>query len=52
LPFVWPRLVRVVGERAELRSVARRESSSPAGGSAKVHEVEQQKILDDAVTIA
>jgi 2-oxoglutarate dehydrogenase E1 component/2-oxoglutarate decarboxylase len=49
-PFVWPRLVRVVGDRAELRSVARKESSSPAGGSAKVHEVEQQHLLDEAIT--
>jgi 2-oxoglutarate dehydrogenase complex dehydrogenase (E1) component-like enzyme len=52
MPFVMTRLVRVVGERAELRFVARAESSSPASGSAKVHDAEQAHLLDDAITAA
>jgi multifunctional 2-oxoglutarate metabolism enzyme len=50
LPFVWPRLARLVGERATLRLVAREASPSPATGSAKVHDREQQQLLDDAIT--
>jgi multifunctional 2-oxoglutarate metabolism enzyme len=49
LPFVVPHLERVVGDRAALRFVARRESGSPASGSAKVHDVEQTKLLNDAI---
>jgi 2-oxoglutarate dehydrogenase E1 component len=47
--FVMPRLQRVVGDRAAVRSVARSSSPSPATGSAKVHDVEQAHLLDEAV---
>jgi 2-oxoglutarate dehydrogenase complex dehydrogenase (E1) component-like enzyme len=49
LSFVITRLQRVVGDRAALRWVARNESSSPASGSAKVHDVEQTHLLNEAI---
>jgi 2-oxoglutarate dehydrogenase complex dehydrogenase (E1) component-like enzyme len=52
LPFVLTRLQRIVGDRAELETVARFESSSPASGSAKVHDVEQAHLLEQAIGAA
>jgi 2-oxoglutarate dehydrogenase E1 component len=50
MPFVMTRLLRIVGDRAEVRFVAREESSSPASGSAKIHDAEQAQLLADAIT--
>jgi len=44
LPYVLPRLRRIMGDRA-VRSVKRSASASPATGSAKAHEVEQKTLL-------
>jgi multifunctional 2-oxoglutarate metabolism enzyme len=43
--FADPRLTRVLGDRAELRHVARESSASPATGSQTIHEREQQHLL-------
>ncbi len=44
LSFVFPKLERLSGERA-VRSIKRSPSGSPATGSAKAHELEQQTLL-------
>jgi 2-oxoglutarate dehydrogenase E1 component len=44
LAFILPRLKELAGNRP-VRSVRRKESASPATGSAKAHELEQQTIL-------
>jgi 2-oxoglutarate dehydrogenase E1 component len=49
--FVFPRLQRIVGDRAALYRVALPESPSPATGSQKVHDVEHTHLLDEAITI-
>jgi multifunctional 2-oxoglutarate metabolism enzyme len=46
--FVYPRLARILRERAELRHVAREASASPASGSATVHDREQGELLATA----
>ncbi|HEV2309677.1 MAG TPA: hypothetical protein VGU73_04090 [Acidimicrobiia bacterium] len=43
-------LHHVVGAEATIDYVAREPSPSPATGSAKVHEVEQQALLEAAFT--
>jgi 2-oxoglutarate decarboxylase len=43
--FVQPRLARALGDRAELRHVAREASASPATGSQTIHEREQQHLV-------
>ncbi len=48
--FVHGRLHRLVRNRLELRHVARDASASPATGSSKVHEREQQNLIDRALT--
>ncbi len=42
----WMR--RLVPERLEMRMVARPASASPASGSSKVHDAEQERLLADA----
>jgi len=46
--FVHARLHRVLRERLPLRHASRAESASPAAGSQKVHEIEQEKLLAEA----
>ena len=46
--YVHNRLHRVLRERAKLRHVARAPSASPASGSSKVHDAEQQAVLAGA----
>ena len=41
--YVHSRLHRVLRERAKLKHVARAPSASPASGSSKVHDAEQQR---------
>jgi multifunctional 2-oxoglutarate metabolism enzyme len=48
--YVEDLLSRLVGPDATIDSVARRASPSPATGSAKVHELEQQALLEAALT--
>jgi len=43
-------LHQVVGTEATIDHVAREPSPSPATGSAKVHELEQQALLESALT--
>ncbi len=45
LAYILPRLKELAGGRA-VRSVRRKESASPATGSARAHELEQQAILN------
>ncbi|MGZ8766588.1 MAG: multifunctional oxoglutarate decarboxylase/oxoglutarate dehydrogenase thiamine pyrophosphate-binding subunit/dihydrolipoyllysine-residue succinyltransferase subunit, partial [Acidimicrobiia bacterium] len=49
--FVHGKLRRMVRNRAELRHVARAASASPASGSASVHDAEQDRLLNEALTI-
>jgi 2-oxoglutarate dehydrogenase E1 component len=49
--FVHGRLHRILRDRAELRHIARHPSASPATGSATVHDAEQAKLLDAALTL-
>jgi 2-oxoglutarate dehydrogenase complex dehydrogenase (E1) component-like enzyme len=46
--FIQPRLLGALPDRMRLNHVARFESASPATGSTKVHEQEQQELLDSA----
>jgi 2-oxoglutarate decarboxylase len=46
--FVQPRLLGALPGKLKLNSVARFESASPATGSTKVHEQEQQELIDRA----
>ena len=46
--FAEPALRRIVPDRVELRSVVRAASASPATGSSKVHDAEQDHLLHDA----
>jgi 2-oxoglutarate dehydrogenase E1 component len=48
--FVKPRLRRLVGERLPVRSIKRQAAASPATGSAKAHQLEQQTLLALAFT--
>ncbi len=48
--YVEDPLSRLVGADATIDSVARRPSPSPATGSAKIHELEQQALLEAALT--
>jgi 2-oxoglutarate decarboxylase len=43
--YVHQRLHKVLRDRAKLRHVARAPSASPASGSSKVHDAEQQRLL-------
>jgi 2-oxoglutarate dehydrogenase E1 component len=47
--FVHGKLLRVLRDRAELRHIARKASASPASGSQKVHEREQQELIAAAL---
>jgi 2-oxoglutarate dehydrogenase complex dehydrogenase (E1) component-like enzyme len=44
--FVGHNLVHMLPDGVELVPVARVESASPATGSARMHEIEQQNLLD------
>ena len=44
-PYVHQRLHKVLRDRAKLKHVARAPSASPATGSSKVHDAEQQRLL-------
>jgi multifunctional 2-oxoglutarate metabolism enzyme len=46
--FIQPRLLGALPDRMRLNHVARFESASPATGSTKVHEQEQQELLESA----
>jgi 2-oxoglutarate dehydrogenase E1 component len=46
--FVMPRLKRITGERA-LLSVKRSGAASPATGSAKAHDLEQNTLINLAL---
>jgi 2-oxoglutarate dehydrogenase E1 component len=46
--FIQPRLLSALPDRMRLDHIARFESASPATGSTKVHEQEQQELLDSA----
>jgi 2-oxoglutarate dehydrogenase complex dehydrogenase (E1) component-like enzyme len=43
--YIHLRLHRVLRDRAKLKHIARAPSASPASGSAKVHDAEQQRLL-------
>ena len=47
--FVHERLRPLLGDRAELRHVARAASASPASGSSKIHDREQRELLAAAL---
>ena len=47
--FVHERLRTLLGDRAELRHIARAASASPASGSAKIHDREQRELLAAAL---
>ncbi len=46
LAFVHPHLRLLAGERAQVRSIKRSASASPATGSAKAHAIEQRKLIE------
>lgn len=46
LSFVLPHLRLLAGERAQVRSIKRSASASPATGSAKAHAIEQTKLIE------
>ena len=46
LSFVHPHLRLLAGERAQVRSIKRSASASPATGSAKAHAIEQKKLIE------
>jgi 2-oxoglutarate dehydrogenase E1 component len=45
-PFIALHLPELLADGQHLRRISRREAASPASGSAKVHELEQQALLD------
>ena len=47
--FVHERLRTLLGDRAELRHIARTASASPASGSTKIHDREQRELLTAAL---
>ena len=47
-PFLYSRLHDLLGADAKLRHVTRRESGSPAAGSATIHEQEAAQLMDGA----
>ncbi len=47
--FVQERLRTLLGDRAELRHIARAASASPASGSTKIHDREQRELLTAAL---
>ncbi len=49
--FVQPRLEEIKPDAMELRYVGRPPSASPATGSYAIHELEQRKIMDDAMIV-
>jgi 2-oxoglutarate dehydrogenase E1 component len=49
--FVHGKLRRMLRNGAELRHVARAASASPASGSASVHDAEQDRLLNEALTL-
>jgi 2-oxoglutarate dehydrogenase E1 component len=48
--FVLPRLRRLVPQSMQIRSVQRSSAASPATGSAKAHALEQQTLIDMALS--
>ncbi len=50
--FVLPRLRRLVPQSMQIRSVQRSSAASPATGSAKAHAMEQQTLIDMALSTA
>jgi 2-oxoglutarate dehydrogenase complex dehydrogenase (E1) component-like enzyme len=48
-PFMHGRLHRLLRDGPRLRHISREESASPATGSGKVHELEQRRLMDDAL---
>ncbi len=48
--FVLPRLRRLVPQSMQIRSVQRSSAASPATGSAKAHAMEQQTLIDMALS--
>ncbi|HMQ03829.1 MAG TPA: multifunctional oxoglutarate decarboxylase/oxoglutarate dehydrogenase thiamine pyrophosphate-binding subunit/dihydrolipoyllysine-residue succinyltransferase subunit [Pyrinomonadaceae bacterium] len=49
--FVRPRLRSIMPETTELRYIGRPASASPATGSYAIHELEQRKVVDDAMIV-
>lgn len=49
--FLYPRLESLITSKQKLENVCRKESSSPASGSTKIHQQEQQKLVSDAFSI-
>jgi 2-oxoglutarate dehydrogenase E1 component len=47
--FIRPHLEGVLGQERELRYVGREEASSPATGNYKVHQAEEEALLDEAL---
>ncbi len=46
LPFVHNHLRLLAGDHAQVRSIKRSASASPATGSAKAHAIEQRKLIE------
>ena len=49
--FVEPRLRDLVQDKFELRYIGRAPSASPATGSYAIHELEQKKLVDEAMIV-
>jgi len=48
--FVAPRFMELLQDGQKVRYVGRQASASPATGQKKIHEAEQNKLVEDAMT--
>jgi len=49
--FLWPRLLKQLGEGQDISYAGRRASASPATGSAKLHQMEQEELVKKALDV-
>jgi 2-oxoglutarate dehydrogenase E1 component len=49
--FLWPRLLKQLGEGQDISYAGRRASASPATGSAKLHQMEQEELVKKALVV-
>ena len=49
--FVAPRFMELLQEGQKLRYVGRQASASPAAGQKKIHEAEQNRLVEEALNI-
>lgn len=47
--FVWPRLQNLLGSDKKIEYAGRQASASPAAGQKKIHDAEQEKLINEAL---